>query len=103
MVTREEVLHRLRSGTGYTEIGQQLGIAAGQAYLIATGLPADGSDSLSEADRRREGFIAGGAQALLGVPHHTADHPEVTEWVRRRAQNDAQMQAAHEAAAPSRR
>jgi hypothetical protein len=89
LVTREDVLERLRKGHSYARIGVELGIPAGQAYMIATGIPADGSDSLAPSDFTREEIQLGGAQALIGVParNPTEPHskPEILEWVRRRA------------------
>lgn len=89
MVKREQVLGRWRQGGGFESVGRQLGIAAGKAYMIATGIPADGSDSLAPEDQDREGLQLGGAQALLGVPSHNPNQPEekaeVMAWVRDRA------------------
>ena len=89
MATREQVLELLRSGDDIEAAARRLGLPAGKAYMIATGVPADGSDSLGADDYDREGLILGGTQALIGVPHHNPnepdDKPEVMEWVRRRA------------------
>ena len=99
MVTRAQVLEKLKRGGGYEAVGRELGVPAGKAYLIATGIPADGSDSLAPEDLEREGLLLGGSQALLGVPHHNPTRPEekaeVMAWVRRRAH------AAHPAGAAS--
>lgn len=88
----------LRSGDSVESAARRLGIPAGQAYMIATGIPADYSDSLGPDDYAREALQLGGTQALLGVPHHNPkrpeDRPEVMAWVRERARADAQMQAA---------
>lgn len=98
MTTREQVLGRLGPGGGYEAAGRELGIPAGKAYMIATGIPADGSDSLGADDYARPGLQLGGTQALLGVPAHNPtdaqDRPQVMAWVRDRAQSDRQMQAA---------
>ncbi len=98
MATRQQVLELLRSGESYESAARRLGIPAGKAYMIATGVPADYSDSLGPEDYGREGLELGGTQALIGVPHHNPnspdDKPEVMAWVRERAQADAQMQAA---------
>lgn len=98
MATREQVLELLRSGDSIEAAARRLGLPAGQAYMIATGIPADYSDSLGPEDYGREGLQLGGTQALLGVPHHNPggpeDKPQVMEWVRARAGADAQMQAA---------
>ena len=94
MPSRQDVLSQLGDG-GYESAGRRLGIPAGKAYMIATGLPADGSDSLAPEDHDREGIELGGTQALLGVPHHNpAERTEVLAWVRERARRDQQMQAA---------
>lgn len=89
MTSRDEVLHRLKQGAGYPSVGRQLGIPPGKAYLIATGIPADGSDSLAPEDEARDGLQLGGTQALLGVPHENPNRPEekaeVMAWVRDRA------------------
>lgn len=42
MPTREQVLRQVEQGRTYEEIAVDLGVRAGQAYLIATGIPADG-------------------------------------------------------------
>jgi hypothetical protein len=98
MPTKEQVLQLLRSGDSYEAAARRLGIPAGLAYMIATGIPADYSDSLGPDDYGREGLQLGGTQALLGVPHHNpnqpGEHPEVMAWIRRRASGDGQMQDA---------
>ncbi|HET9078790.1 MAG TPA: hypothetical protein VFN68_17775 [Acidimicrobiales bacterium] len=92
MVSRHEVLQRWRQGGDYASVGRQLGIPAGRAYMIATGIPADGSDSLAPEEQDREGVQLGGTQALLGVPHENPnrpeENPEVLAWVRGRARGD---------------
>lgn len=97
MVSRDEVLQRWRRGESYASVGRELGIPAGQAYMIATGIPADGSDSLAPEEQGREGVQLGGAQALLGVPHQNPNRPEdkarVMAWVRDRARTDLQKPA----------
>jgi hypothetical protein len=46
--TREQVRELLGEGLDYADAGRRLGIPAGQAYLIATGLPADGSEATED-------------------------------------------------------
>jgi hypothetical protein len=94
MPTKEQVLQMLRSGDSYEAAARRLGIPAGLAYMIATGIPADYSDSLGPDDYGREGLQLGGTQALLGVPNQPDDHPEVAAWIRGRASGDDQMQEA---------
>jgi hypothetical protein len=97
MATRPQVLDLLRSGDSYEAAGRRLGIPAGLAYMIATGIPADGSDSLGADDYGREGLQLGATQALIGVPHDNpnqpGDRPEVMAWVRDRARANTQLEA----------
>lgn len=92
MVTKEQVLELVRDGETYESAGRRLGIPAGQAYMIATGIPADGSDSLGADDYRREGLALGATQELLGVPLNDGRRPGeaavVLDWVRSRARSD---------------
>jgi hemerythrin superfamily protein len=71
-----------------------LGVPAGQAYLIATGMPADGGDTYTEAERQRPGVLPS-AQHLLGAD---AENPTtkdaVLNWIKSRVAADPQMQAA---------
>jgi hypothetical protein len=94
VVTRAEVLDLLERGCDYPEIGRQLGVPPGQAYLVATGMPADGSDTYTEAERNRPGVLPS-AQHLVGP---AADQPTaqdvVQRWLRERTRRDAAMQAA---------
>lgn len=103
MATRQQVLELLRSGDSVEAAARRLGIPAGKAYMIATGIPADYSDSLGPEDYAREALQLGGTQALLGVPHHNPNQPddksEVMAWVRERARADSQMQQAASAEA----
>ena len=43
--TRQQVRALLDQGLDYREVARRLGISPGLAYLIATGLPADGGDA----------------------------------------------------------
>lgn len=96
MPTRTQVLALLRDGSDYGEAGERLGVPAGQAYMIATGLPADGSDVLDEAElAAREGMIGGGSQALVNPPSQIPTRDErVERWMQGRALADEPMQRA---------
>jgi hypothetical protein len=84
----------VQQGHDYPAIGQRLGVPAGQAYLIATGMPADGGDTYTEAERQRPGVLPS-AQHLLGAD---AENPTtkdaVLNWIKSRVAADPQMQAA---------
>jgi hemerythrin-like domain-containing protein len=97
MPTREQVTAVLRSGASYEEAADRLGIPAGQAYLIATGLPADGSDVLGpEYLRRREEFLLeGGSQHLVNPPTEVPTEDEgVRKWIRTRVGADEPLRQA---------
>ena len=89
MVTRAQVLDLVHRGRSYFQAGDELGIPAGKAYLVATGLPADGSPALTDEDFARPGAIKGSTQALANPPHHNPTvKPEVLEWIKARAARD---------------
>jgi hypothetical protein len=93
MVTREQVLELVEGGRDYQEAGRQLGISPGLAYMIATGLPADGGDSLAPTETRRPGFLPGSTQHLANraEPVNPTGSAKVLAWVRQRAREDSQM------------
>lgn len=94
MATREQVQRLLEQGHDYQEIARRLGVPPGQAYLIGTGMPADGGDTYLGAERQRTGVLPS-AQHLVGLE---ADNPTtkdfVLEWIKSRVSADAQMRVA---------
>jgi hypothetical protein len=89
MVTRQQVLERVRSGMTYEQAAADLGIRPGAAYLVATGLPADGSAALDERDLARPGVIRGSTQHLSNPPQVSpTSQPEVRRWMAQRAARD---------------
>lgn len=87
MPTREQVRALLDAGLDYTATADRLGIPAGLAYLIATGHPADGGDTVPP----------GGSQDLANPPHENPTSKEsVAEWLKRRATGDTPMRTAAE-------
>lgn len=92
---RERVLALVRDGVSYEEIGQRLGIRPGLAYLVATGLSADGSDAPSAQAHERPGFL--GSSQHLANPQPAENPPakdSVIAWIKRRVAADRQMQQA---------
>lgn len=93
--TTQQVLALVRAGRSYEDIGAQLGVPPGQAYMIATGLPADGGDTLAPEDRRREGLLAPTSQHLVNpAAVNPTVNDEALAWVKRRAAGDRQMRSA---------
>ena len=89
VVTRMQVLGLVERGRTYEEIGPELGITPGQAYMIATGLPADGSMALSPEERTRPGVLSESTQRLSNPEQVSPTvHPHVLAWIRERAARD---------------
>ncbi|HEU5033124.1 MAG TPA: hemerythrin domain-containing protein [Mycobacteriales bacterium] len=96
MVTQEQVRRLVEGGASYDAAAARLGIDPGLAYLIATGLPADGGDTLTSADRDRPGFRAGSTQHLANprTPENPTRNESVLSWIKQRAHTDAPLLAA---------
>ena len=96
MPSRDQVRQLREQGYDYPEIARRLGVPAGQAYLIGTGVPVDDSDFASD-DRQRVDVLPS-AQHLLGVPTvNPTSRETVRDWIKSRVGADAQMRAAHAA------
>ena len=97
MPTREQVLSLLRSNLDYREAARVLGVPPGQAYMIATGLPADGGDTFPTGELDRPGMLEGSTQHLVSMSQEAENpttKPHVHEWIKRRAESDLQMRVA---------
>jgi hypothetical protein len=89
MPTQDQVRELLDRGHSYEMAARELHIPAGQAYMIATGLPADGGDTHSPEELRDEPLPPGGPQQLVGPPAlNPTRNARVMEWVRARAARD---------------
>ena len=93
--SRTVIQSMVEANLSYEEIGRRLGIAPGLAYLIATGLPADGSDAPSARAHDRPGFL-GSSQHLANppVPENPTSRERVRRWVHARVAADPAMRAA---------
>jgi hemerythrin-like domain-containing protein len=93
--TREQVRQLLAQGLDHRAAGRQLGISAGQAYLIATGVPADGSDTIPDPEMAGREDLMPVSQQLANPPHHNPTSKESTrKWLKARAAADEQMRTA---------
>ncbi len=89
MPTRAQVLALLDEGQSFEAAGQALGIAPGQAYMIATGLPADGSDTPHPEEVHARPVPPGSTQDLVNPKARNPTRDEtVIAWVRARAARD---------------
>ncbi|MFB7461143.1 hemerythrin domain-containing protein [Streptomyces sp. NPDC056188] len=97
MPSRSQVQRLLADGLDYEEAGHRLGVPAGQAFLIATGLPADGGDTLTAAEQHRAGMPQESTQHLADPPAENPTGKDGTRrWLRRRAVTDRWMRQAAE-------
>ena len=99
MVSKQTVLHLLDQGLDYHQISARTGVSAGTAYLIATGMPADGGDSYTQEMRDRPGAFQSRSQLLVHqAEQNPTTKPEVGEWIKERLAADTQMRAAGQTA-----
>ena len=98
MPTRTQLLERVRRAHTYQEIGEEFEIPPGQAYMIATGTPADGSDVLTrEQEANRDGLVEGSTQHLVNPRTEMPKHQKtVEEWMRARVAADEAIRRAGE-------
>ncbi len=89
------MLALLDAGLSYDDIGERLQVQPGLAYLVATGMPADGSDAPSASADAREGVLPTSQHLSNPEPAENPTGKEsVREWLRRRATADEAMQLA---------
>jgi hypothetical protein len=89
MATADQVRALLRAGRGFEAAGRQLSISPGLAYLLATGVPADGSGSPRPAEGAGRPRPEPGAQRLVNPPAvNPTRNRDVIDWVGRRAARD---------------
>jgi hemerythrin-like domain-containing protein len=95
MATREQVLRLVQTGHGYDGISRRLDIRPGLAYLIATGLPADGGDAPAGGEDRRRGSLRSSQHLANPEPAENPTSKEsVTAWIKRRVDADPPMREA---------
>jgi hypothetical protein len=86
VATRAQVLELLGQGHTYETVARELRIPPGQAFMIATGLPADGSDVPPPQELAKKPVLPGSSQHLVNPPPFNPTRKRhVVEWVKRRA------------------
>jgi hypothetical protein len=86
MATRAEVMELLELGHTYETAARELHIPPGQAFMIATGLPADGGDAPSPEELTEKPVLAGSSQQLVNPPPFNPTRKQhVIDWVHERA------------------
>jgi len=92
MATRDQVRALVDEGLGYDAVAARLGIRPGLAYLIGTGLAADGSDA---PGGDRPGQVPSSQHLANPAAVENPTSPAgVRRWVAERARSDSQMQRA---------
>ncbi|MGH2861756.1 MAG: hypothetical protein ACRDLT_09680 [Solirubrobacteraceae bacterium] len=86
VVTREQVREAVKSEHSWEVAAQTLGVKPGLAFMVATGVPADGSGVPELADRLCGGQSLSSPQSLVNPRGHNPMRNELVEaWVRGRA------------------
>jgi hypothetical protein len=86
VATRAQVKQRLEQGDDYEQAARALGIPAGQAFMIATGLPADASDPPSSEQLAEAPTWPSSSQQLINPPAVNPKRDQrVLDWVESRA------------------
>jgi hypothetical protein len=85
-VTREQVIAGLNAGQDWTAVSAALDIPAGVAFMIATGIPADGS-GVPELPQAALGVKnPASPQSLVNPPQRNPlTNEQVDTWIRQRA------------------
>jgi hypothetical protein len=86
VASREQVKELLKEGHSYETAGGELGISPGQAFMIATGLAADGSTAPTPQELEEKPVLPGSSQHLSNPPAFNPTRKDhILEWVQERA------------------
>jgi hypothetical protein len=94
MPTRDQVTELLGAGESFEGAGRALGIPPGQAYMIATGRPADDGGGQSPTGPAGTWRVGAGSQQLVNPPAVNPIRDEtILAWVRERAARELTREA----------
>lgn len=89
MPTRDQVMGLLGEGHTYETAGRQLHVSPGQAFMIATGVAADGSDSVPPGELEQRPVLSGSSQHLVNPPPFNPTRDDrILAWVKERARRE---------------
>jgi hypothetical protein len=89
MPTAAQIAALLEQGHSYETAGRALEISPGLAFMIATGLPADGSDAPPPEELAAKRVLPGSSQQLVNPPPFNPTRKQhVVEWVKERAERE---------------
>jgi hypothetical protein len=85
-ITREQVRGAVQGERPWQDAARALGVSPGLAFMVATGVPADGSGVPELSDRVGDGPSLASPQSLVNPREHNPLRNELVEaWVRGRA------------------
>jgi hypothetical protein len=94
MPTRDQVTELLDEGDSFERAGRALGVPPGQAYMVATGRPADDGDAGALTGRAGTRSVGGSPQQLVNPPTaNPARANTIPAWVRERAARELTQEA----------
>lgn len=94
MATRAQLRSMVAAGQSYEEIAHRQEISPGLAYLIVTGLPADGSEAVDSPAGPRPGLLDS-SQHLANPPTQVPTTNAATEaWIKARVASDRPLRQA---------
>lgn len=89
VLSRDAVRALLDRGFGWEDAARELGVPPGLAFMIQTGVPADGSGVPELGERVGPGEALASPQSLVNPRGHNPLRSETIEaWVRTRAGRD---------------
>jgi hypothetical protein len=91
VATRAQVIELIEAGHTYETAARELKIPPGQAFMTATGLPADGGEGPSPEELASKPVLGGSSQQLANPPAFNPKRKQhVLDWVKQRAARDLQ-------------
>jgi hypothetical protein len=89
MPSRAQVDELLKLGHTYESVARELGISPGLAFMIATGVPADGSGAMTPEELATRRVPNRSTQQLVNPPAvNPTSSDTVMRWVRERAASE---------------
>ncbi len=89
LVTREAVREAVRDERSWEAVGVALDVRPGLAFMVATGVPADGGGVPDLSERTGAGPTLSSPQVLVNPREHNPVRNDLVEaWVRARAERE---------------
>lgn len=86
MPSRDQLLELLEHGHSYETAARRLGIPPGQAFMVATGVPADASGTPTPDEPAGQHLLESSSQPLVNPPaRNPTRNRRVIDWLQARA------------------